>query len=43
VADTVPGTWEVSTKVETSVPVVAERAMYWNGRTEGSLSIGLGY
>ena len=43
VADTVPGTWEVSTKVESSVPVVAERAVYWNGRSEGSLSIGRGY
>ena len=43
VADTVPGTWEVSTKVESSVPVVAERAVYWNGRIEGNLSIGLGY
>ena len=30
VADTVPGNWEVSTKVESSAPVVVERAVYWN-------------
>ncbi len=30
VADTVPGEWEVSSKVESSLGVVAERSMYWN-------------
>ena len=33
VAESVPDTWEVSTRVHSDVPVVAERAMYGNGRT----------
>ena len=40
VAATVPDTWDVSTKVESDEPVVAERAMYWGGRLEGHDSIG---
>lgn len=32
---------EVSTLVEASVPVVAERAMYWSGRRAGHASIGV--
>ena len=30
VAETVPDTWHVSTRVESTQPVIAERAMYWN-------------
>ncbi len=36
----VPSNWQVSTKVEASLPVVAERAMYWNNRASGHDSIG---
>ena len=32
VADTLPGAWHVSTRVESDRPVVAERAMYWSTR-----------
>ena len=35
VADTLPGDWQVSTKVTSDQPVIAERAMYWNGRKGG--------
>lgn len=38
--DVVPGTWEVSTKVEGEDPIVAERAMYGNNRTWAHDSIG---
>jgi hypothetical protein len=41
VAQSVPGTWSVSTLVEADGPVVAERAMYWGGRREGHDSIGV--
>jgi hypothetical protein len=41
VADTVPNTWSVSTKVSSDKPVVVERATYWAGRTrDGTASIG---
>jgi hypothetical protein len=41
VADTVPNTWSVSTWVTCAdTPVIAERAMYWDHRTEGHDSIG---
>ncbi|MBU2687150.1 MAG: VCBS repeat-containing protein [Actinobacteria bacterium] len=40
VADTVPNEWEVSTVVAASGPVVAERAMYGNGRAWGHESLG---
>ena len=40
VADKVPGVYEVSTKVEGKKPVIAERAVYGNGRTWGTDSIG---
>jgi hypothetical protein len=30
VADSVPDTWDVSTKVTSSKPVIAERAIYWS-------------
>jgi len=30
VAEAVPGEWNVSTKVASSEPVVAEAAVYWN-------------
>ena len=43
VADTVPGQFEVSTKVTADRPVVAERAMYGNGRQWGTDSIGISY
>jgi len=39
--DTVPGNWEVSTKVTSDLPVVAERAMYGGNRTWGHDSIGV--
>jgi hypothetical protein len=32
--------WEVSTKVTSDKPVIAERAMYGNGRIWGTDSIG---
>ena len=41
VADTVPDTWSVSTKVESNKEVVAERAMYWNDRKGAHDSIGV--
>jgi hypothetical protein len=41
VAKTVPDTWEVSTKVTSDKEVIAERAMYGNGRTWGTDSIGV--
>ncbi len=41
VADTVPGAWQVSTKVHSNKPVVAERAMYGNGRIWGHDSVGV--
>lgn len=34
------GTADVSTQVVSDVPVVCERAMYWNGRTAGHCTIG---
>ena len=42
VADTVPGEWEVSTKVESTngVPVISERAVYWNNKQGGHDSVG---
>jgi len=40
VADTVPNEWSVSTTVTSDVPVIAERAVYWNHRIEGHESIG---
>ncbi|MBN1288686.1 MAG: hypothetical protein JXA49_03510 [Actinobacteria bacterium] len=43
VADTVPGADSVSTTVESDIPVVAERAMYWNNRTGGHDSIGASF
>jgi len=33
VAGTVPNEWSVSTTVESDMPIVAERAMYWSGAT----------
>ena len=40
VADTVGQVWEVSTRVTSDKPVIAERAMYGNGRVWGTDSIG---
>jgi subtilisin family serine protease len=40
VSDLVPNDYNVSTVVISDRPVVAERAMYWGGRTGGSDSIG---
>jgi len=40
VAETVGQVWEVSTKVSSDKPVIAERAMYGNGRVWGTDSIG---
>ena len=39
-ADSVPDQWSVSTKVTGDIPVIAERAMYGNGRTWAHDSIG---
>ena len=41
VADTVPDTWSVSTRVTSDQPVVVERSVYWNGRIEGHESVGV--
>jgi hypothetical protein len=41
VSDTCPGVWEVSTKVESDRPVVAERSMYGNNRNWGTDSVGV--
>jgi hypothetical protein len=41
VADYVPNTWSVSTKVTSPVPIIAERAVYGNSRTWGHDSIGV--
>ncbi len=41
VSATVPAEWEVSTKVTADAPVIAERAVYWNGRNGGHDSIGV--
>ena len=41
VADTVPGEWSVSTRVESDEPVIAERSVYWNGRQCGHDSVGI--
>jgi C1A family cysteine protease len=41
VADKVPGAWEVSTRVASDQPVIAERSMYGNGRKWGSDSLGV--
>ncbi len=41
VADKVPNTWSVSTKVVSDEPVVAERSMYWNGREGGTCAAGV--
>jgi hypothetical protein len=40
VASSVPNVWEVSTKVTSDKPVIAERAMYGNSRIWGHDSIG---
>jgi hypothetical protein len=41
VADTVPNTWSVSTKVSAGAPVIAERSVYWGERMGGHNSIGV--
>jgi hypothetical protein len=41
VSSTVPDTWQVSTYVSSDKPVIAERAMYGNGRTWAHDSIGV--
>jgi uncharacterized membrane protein len=41
VADTVPRDWSVSTRVSSTAPVIAERAVYGNNRTWGHDSIGV--
>jgi YVTN family beta-propeller protein len=41
-ADTIPGDFNVSTKVTSDRPIVAERAVYWNGRKGATESIGAG-
>jgi hypothetical protein len=39
-ADTVPGRWDVSTRVTADAPVVAERAMYATDKSWGHSSVG---
>jgi nitrogen fixation protein FixH len=39
VADTLSNNWSVSTKVTGDQPIIAERAVYWNSRIEGSESV----
>lgn len=41
VADTLPGAWSVSTLVSSDHPVIAERAMYGNGRAWAHECVGL--
>jgi len=41
VNDTIPNNFSVSTQVKCDVPVVAERATYWNNRIAGQESIGV--
>ncbi len=41
VADKLPGDWNVSTRVQADVPVIAERAMYWLGRKAGHDAVGV--
>jgi len=41
VKDTVDGAWEVSTKVKSNKPVIAERSMYGGNRIWGTDSIGI--
>ena len=41
VADTVGRTWSVSTSVTADNPVIAERAVYYGGRSEGHDSVGV--
>ncbi|MFH1149170.1 MAG: DUF5719 family protein [Actinomycetota bacterium] len=41
IADTVPAAWSVSTEVNADQPVIAERAVYWDGRREGHDSAGV--
>jgi hypothetical protein len=41
VADTLPGVWSVSTMVSSDNPVIAERAMYGNGRAWAHESVAL--
>ncbi len=40
VADSVPNAWEVSTRVTSATPVIAERSMYGGNRTWGHASVG---
>jgi hypothetical protein len=41
ISDAVPNQWEVSTKVTSDKPVIAERSVYWGNRKEGTDSIGV--
>jgi hypothetical protein len=41
VADTLPNDAQVSTKVTSDQPVIAERSVYWNGRQGGTCETGL--
>ena len=43
VASTVPNAWDVSTKVTSTKPVVAERSVFGNSRTWATESIGVAY
>ncbi len=41
VSDTVPGDYNVSTMVSSDRPVIAERAVYWNGKKGATESVGV--
>ena len=41
VADTLPNDFQVSTQVDSDVPIIAERAMYWKNRKAGSDATGV--
>jgi hypothetical protein len=41
VADSLPDNWQVSTTVTSDQPVIAERAMYWDGRNAGHDAVGV--
>jgi len=41
VAATLPNDVQVSTKVSSDQPIIAERSMYWNDRTAGTCAVGI--
>ena len=41
VADVVPDTWSVSSVIQSDLPIVVTRSMYWNDRVGGHCSLGV--